>query len=113
MHGDEWPIREFGGVSPKFCEAFSLEEAPTVGQGSSPGTESTKSEVFLNRGDCYMATIIPRGENIRKALKWISDNQLYDNTKPLSRLIQEAGLKFNLSPKEEAYLEDFYKENKD
>ena len=60
-----------------------------------------------------MATIIPKGENIRRALKWISDNQLDDNKKPLSRLIQEAGLRFNLSPNEEAYLENFYKEKKD
>ena len=60
-----------------------------------------------------MATIIPKGENIRRALKWISDNQLEDKKKPVSRLIQEAALKFNLSPNEEAYLENFYREDKD
>ena len=60
-----------------------------------------------------MATIVPKGDKIRKALKWISDNRLEDNEKSISLLIQEAGLKFNLSPKEEAFLENFYKENKD
>lgn len=60
-----------------------------------------------------MATIIPKGENIRRALKWISDTQLDGNKKPFSRLIEEAALRFNLSPNEEAYLEDFYRENKD
>ena len=59
-----------------------------------------------------MATIVPRGEKIRQALKWISDNRLYDEKKSISLLIQEAGLKFNLSPKEEAFLVNFYKENK-
>ncbi len=59
-----------------------------------------------------MATVVPKGEKIRKALKWISDNRLYDEKKSISLLIQEAGLKFNLSPKEEAFLENFYKENK-
>jgi hypothetical protein len=68
--------------------------------------------LFYKEG-IFMATIIPKGENIRRALKWISDNQLEDKKKPVSRLIQEAGLKFNLSPNEEAYLEKFYRENKD
>jgi hypothetical protein len=59
-----------------------------------------------------MATIVPKGENIRPALKWISDNRLNDEKKPVSQLIQEAGLKFNLSPNEEVFLVNFYKENK-
>ena len=60
-----------------------------------------------------MATIVPKGEKIRQALKWISDNRLDDEKKSISLLIQEAGLKFNLSPKDEVFLENFYKENKD
>ena len=59
-----------------------------------------------------MATIVPKGENVRRALKWISDNRLEDEKKPLSKLIQEAGLKFNLSPNDEIFLVNFYKENK-
>jgi hypothetical protein len=59
-----------------------------------------------------MATIVPKGESIRQALKWISDNRLEDEKKSISLLIQEAGLKFNLSPKDEAFLVNFYKENK-
>jgi len=35
VHGDEWSTRGFGGVSPQSYEAFSLEEAPTFGRGSS------------------------------------------------------------------------------
>jgi hypothetical protein len=59
-----------------------------------------------------MATIVPKGESIRQALKWISDNRLNDEKKPISQLIQEAGMKFNLSPNEEVFLVNFYKENK-
>ncbi len=59
-----------------------------------------------------MATIVPKGEAIRQALKWISDNRLSDEKKSISLLIQEAGLKFNLSPNEEVFLINFYKENK-
>ena len=59
-----------------------------------------------------MATIVPKGEAIRQALKWISDNRLVDEKKSISLLIQEAGLIFNLSPNEEVFLMNFYKENK-
>jgi len=34
VHGDEWPCW-FGGVSPQAYSAFSSEEAPTCGRGSS------------------------------------------------------------------------------
>jgi hypothetical protein len=35
VHGDEWTIQGFGGVNSRSREAFSLEEAPTFGRGSS------------------------------------------------------------------------------
>jgi hypothetical protein len=35
VHGDEWPIQGFGAASPQSDEAFSLEEAPPGGRGSS------------------------------------------------------------------------------
>ena len=60
-----------------------------------------------------MATIVPKGENIRRAIKWISDSRVDDENKSISKLIQEAGLKFNLSPNEEVFLMNFYKENKE
>ena len=55
-----------------------------------------------------MATIQPKGENIRQAVKWISAERLEDENRPSSLLVQEASLKFNLSPKEEEYLISFY-----
>ncbi len=52
---------------------------------------------------------MPEGESLRKAVKWISD-ELKDNAeKKISKLIDEAGLKFNLTPNEAEYLLRFYK----
>lgn len=58
-----------------------------------------------------MSSIQPKGENIRKAVKWISQ-QLEDDPqkKPLS-LVREACMRFNLTPKDEIYLESFYRKD--
>ena len=60
-----------------------------------------------------MSIIQPKGEPIRRAVKWISAERLEDENKAISLLIQEAALKFNLSPKEEEYLRSFYREKRD
>jgi len=57
-----------------------------------------------------MATIQPKGEKIRQALKWISSERLEDENRSIPALIQDAALRFNLSPKEEEFLISFYKE---
>ncbi len=57
-----------------------------------------------------MATIQPKGEKIRQAVKWISAEVQDDPNRPLVKLVQEACRKFNLSPLEEEYLVSFYKE---
>ena len=57
-----------------------------------------------------MATIQPKGENIRQAVKWISAELIEDENRPISPLVQAASLKFNLSPKEEEYLISFYEQ---
>jgi len=57
-----------------------------------------------------MATIMPEAERVRQAVKWISGEKMEDDTKPIGKLIQEAAMRFNLSPKEEMELTHFYKE---
>ena len=57
-----------------------------------------------------MATIQPKGEKVRLAVKWISAERLEDEGQTFSRLIAEAALRFNLSPNEEEYLRAFYRE---
>lgn len=58
-----------------------------------------------------MAVVQPKGEKMRQAVKWIS-TQIEEEGTPLSKLIQMAAREFNLSPMEEEYLVNFYKESK-
>lgn len=55
-----------------------------------------------------MAGIEPEGEKLRKAVRWISSELLDDSRKSIDLLIEQAALRFNLSPKEEEYLKSFY-----
>jgi hypothetical protein len=56
-----------------------------------------------------MTTIQPEGESLRKAVKWISDERTYGAEKTLLKLIEEAGLKFDLSPMDAEYLINFFR----
>ena len=58
-----------------------------------------------------MATIQPKGEKVRQAVKWISEKRKEDDQASLSRLIEEGAAKFNLSPKDETFLRSFYDQN--
>ncbi|MBN1930822.1 MAG: hypothetical protein JW786_04350 [Desulfobacterales bacterium] len=55
-------------------------------------------------------SIQPEGEDLRKAVKWISEQRQSDSTKNLEKLVNEASLMFNLSPKDEAFLSRFFQE---
>jgi hypothetical protein len=56
-----------------------------------------------------MPGVGPEGENVRKAVQWISDKQQYEGGGPLATLIEEASGRFNLSPKDEEFLFRFFK----
>lgn len=57
-----------------------------------------------------MTTIQPEGENLRKAVRWISEEQKADTAKTRQKLIEEACLTFNLTPMEAEYLAGSLKE---
>jgi hypothetical protein len=57
-----------------------------------------------------MTTIQPKGEKIRQAMKWISSELQEDEKNPVRKLIQEAAMRFNLSPMDEETLVAFYRE---
>ncbi|MGD2186471.1 MAG: hypothetical protein PVI71_10105 [Desulfobacterales bacterium] len=59
-----------------------------------------------------MATVQPEGEDLRKAVKWISDERKYNPGQKFSALIEEACLKFDLSPMDAEYLLNFLKSKK-
>ena len=58
-----------------------------------------------------MATIQPKGQKVRQAVKWISEKCREDEGTEFGVLIEEASLRFNLSPKEEIFLRAFYEED--
>jgi len=55
---------------------------------------------------------MPKGEKIRKAVKWISDTLQENPDKNPMELIPLASARFNLSPKEENFLVSFYTEKR-
>jgi hypothetical protein len=58
-----------------------------------------------------MATIQPKGEKVRQAVKWISEKRKEDAQASLPRLIEEGAARFNLSPKDETFLRAFYEQD--
>ena len=57
-------------------------------------------------------SIMPQGEELRKAVKWISEEREADRKATLSKLVDQAGIKFNLSPMDCEFLYRFFKEEK-
>lgn len=49
-------------------------------------------------------SILPEGEDLRRAVKWISEERLADPGRDIHRLIQDACVKFDLSPLDAQYL---------
>ena len=56
-----------------------------------------------------MTTIIPQGEDLRKAVKWISEERQSSAEKKLAKLVEEACVKFDLSPADAEFLFKFFK----
>ncbi|MCX7982703.1 MAG: hypothetical protein N2572_07325 [Syntrophales bacterium] len=56
-----------------------------------------------------MATVMPEGENIRNAIKWISAQQEENKGEPLMKLIEKAALQFDLSPLDTEFLMNFFR----
>ena len=48
--------------------------------------------------------LLPRGENLRRAVRWLSDQGKYT-----SEAIQEASVTFDLSPQDEQFLLDHFR----
>jgi hypothetical protein len=59
-----------------------------------------------------MPTVKPPREELRNAVKWISAELKHNKEARASKLIEEACLKFDLSPMDAEYLSDFLKNEK-
>lgn len=59
-----------------------------------------------------MATVMPEGEALRKAIKWISMELNEEPGKSVQKLVNQAVVRFDLSPKDAEFLMNFYKKDK-
>lgn len=59
-----------------------------------------------------MSTIMPEGENVQKAIKWISANIEEKENQPVMQLVEKAVFKFDLSPKDSEFLSGFFRNRK-
>lgn len=55
-----------------------------------------------------MSDIMPEGEDIRKAVKWIASRLEENPPQPRHKLIDEAVFKFDLSPLDAEFLTNFF-----
>ena len=55
-----------------------------------------------------MSNIMPEGDDLRNAVKWVSANILEIPDQPVQPLVQQAIFKFDLSPKDAEFLIGFY-----
>jgi hypothetical protein len=54
--------------------------------------------------------IVPGSDSIRSALRWLSEQRLADPSAPRGKLIEEAALRFDLTPLETDFLIANWKE---
>jgi hypothetical protein len=59
-----------------------------------------------------MAAILPEGEELRRAVKWISGEMRANPDKTFQKLVNDAVFQFDLSPKDAEYLIAFYRKGK-
>jgi hypothetical protein len=60
----------------------------------------------------HMTTVMPEGENLQKAIKWISANFEENKQQSVPQLIDKAVFKFDLSPKDTEFLFGFFRNHK-
>jgi len=57
-------------------------------------------------------SIFPEGEDLRKAVKWISAERMSKPSIQIKALVEQASLQFNLSPKKTDFLLKYVKDEK-
>jgi hypothetical protein len=59
-----------------------------------------------------MSNTMPEGEEIRKAIKWVSANLEEHPDQPIGKLVEKAVFMFDLSPKDSEFLIGFFHKRK-
>ena len=58
-----------------------------------------------------MHDLLPEGEDLRRAVKWVSANIQENPDQPVQKFVNEAVFKFDLSPKDAEFLSRFYRKD--
>ncbi len=58
-----------------------------------------------------MGTVLPQGESLRRAVQWISEELKMNENQDKMKLLNEATMKFDLSPNEGEFLYNMYRSN--
>ena len=56
-----------------------------------------------------MHDLLPEGEDLRRAVKWVSAHIQENPDQPVHKFVQDAIFRFNLSPKDAEFLMRFYR----
>ncbi|MBQ3060072.1 MAG: hypothetical protein IJD16_07145 [Desulfovibrio sp.] len=59
-----------------------------------------------------MSSLIPQGELVRKAAAYINEERTANPQKSLAALLDEAGMRFNLTPLDAQALERLFRQDK-
>ncbi len=60
-----------------------------------------------------MHDLLPDGEDLRRAVRWVSANLQENPDQRLGPLVQSATFKFDLSPRDANFLTDFFTQAKE
>ena len=58
-----------------------------------------------------MSTVLPQSETLRRAVKWIYEELKIDENQNKMKLLNDATLKFDLSPSEGEFLLNMYRKS--
>ena len=58
-----------------------------------------------------MSTVQPKGEALKNAIKWLSEKRTKDPAINLSNLVDEAGFRFDLTPRDCEFLQRFVQDD--
>ena len=58
-----------------------------------------------------MSTVLPQSESLRRAVQWISEELKINENQDKMKLLNEATLRFDLTPNEGNFLYNMYKSN--
>ncbi|MBW1614934.1 MAG: hypothetical protein JRJ49_00035 [Deltaproteobacteria bacterium] len=56
-------------------------------------------------------SVQPKGEHIKKAIKWLSAQREENKNKSEEAILEEVSVRFNLSPNDTEYIKKFVKDN--